>query len=152
MADRKEYTIQIGKSDGSEKNSLTDFGVVCTSVSFSAPSEMAELPARVWKDEDGEDTYIPKKIPIKAYEQTFSLAYTGRLNSARGAVEKFVDYLRGKSDNMADLKLKCGFSDISIDGAYLLGLSDFEYHRSGDEDVLEFKAKFKVYKPGKRWR
>ena len=64
------------------KDSLVHFGIVCTEFPFKPGGETKDLPKRDWSDEDGEDTYIPDKLPLKAYDLEAEMCYKGDLGTA----------------------------------------------------------------------
>ena len=72
-----DYTLlfQKSKTGSSVKDSLADFGMVCTDVPFMPCGETKELPKRDWIDEDGEDTYIPDSIPLSAFDWEIEMGF-----------------------------------------------------------------------------
>ena len=73
------YSILFQKdSEGAKvKDLLTDWGMVCTDFPFDLYPETKDLPKRDWADEDGEDTFIPDVLPLKAYDLEAGICYKG---------------------------------------------------------------------------
>lgn len=73
------YSILMQKTteNAPVKDSLVHFGIVCTEFPFKPGGETKDLPKRDWPDEDGEDTYIPDKLLLKAYDLEAEMCYKG---------------------------------------------------------------------------
>lgn len=78
------YSILMQKTteNAPVKDSLAHFGIVCTEFPFKPGGETKDLPKRDWPDEDGEDTYIPDKLLLKAYDLEAEMCYKGDLGTA----------------------------------------------------------------------
>ncbi len=140
--------MQKTTADAPVKDSLESFGVVCTDFPFRIGGETKDLPSRDWPDEDGEDTYIPARLPLKAYDIEVGFCYTGGLGLAASNLTAFRNYLTGADGSGAEMKIYNSHTKIGRTGVYLLELDDeAEFHVSGSEEVLTFKAKFKVTNP-----
>ena len=144
-----EYTLLFQKSklDSPVKDSLTDFGMVCTDVPFIPFGEIKELPKRDWSDEDGEDTYIPDRIPLSAFDWEIGIGYKGDLATAQGALKRFTDYLTGKDGSGAELKVYSQFTGIGRQGVYFNGMSDFDFSKTNIDEVVTFKLKLRITDP-----
>lgn len=144
-----EYTLLFQKSkiDSSVKDSLVDFGMVCTDIPFMPYGETKELPKRDWADEDGEDTYIPDRIPLLAFDWEIGMGYKGDLSTAQGALKTFTDYLTGKDGSGAELKVYSQFTGIGRKGIYFKGISDFDFFKTNIDEVVTFKLKLRVTDP-----
>lgn len=144
-----EYTLLLQKSkmDSPVKDSLTDFGMVCTDVPFMPCGETKDLPKRDWSDEDGEDTYIPDRIPLSAFDWGIGMGYKGGLATAQGALKKFTEYLTGKDGSGAELKVYSQFTGIGRQGIYFKGISDFDFFKTDIDEVVTFNVKFRVTDP-----
>ena len=81
MGLRKTYIQQL-HFDGENytKSEVIDlmekWGIYCD-VPFKLFPEAKELPYRDWAGEDGRDVYVPKKIPLAAYELEVEVTYKG---------------------------------------------------------------------------
>lgn len=164
------YTLLFKKGDATTVNSFTQWGIVCIKVPFVAGGETKELPTNDWYDEHGEDTYIPAKLMLKAYDAEFELAYAGKelasnpfdLDLAFTQITAFKKWLTGHDDPTnhpdgtgADLKIYSPFSTIGRQNCYLKEISDEEPHVQTREDngnlyhenVVTFKVTFRVCDP-----
>ena len=108
------------------KDSLAHFGIVCTEFPFKPVWETKDLPKRDWPDEDGEDTYIPDKLLLKAYDLEAEMCYKGDLGTAYDKIMAFQNYLTGENGDGATLKIYNSHTGIGRQGLYLLEVGDFE--------------------------
>ena len=101
------YSILMQKTteNAPVKDSLVHFGIVCTEFPFKPGGETKDLPKRDWPDEDGEDTYIPDKLPLKAYDLEAEMCYKGDLGTAYDKIMAFQNYLTGENGDGATLKI-----------------------------------------------
>lgn len=144
-----EYTLLMQKMRQSSpvKDSLKDFGVVCTSVPFLPYEEMKELPSRGWAGEDGEDTYIPEKLPVSAYDMEVEMCYKGGITTCYTKMKSFLDYLRGNDGSGAALKLYSPFTGIGRQDVYFKSIGEIEFAKSSTDEVLTFSLVFRVTDP-----
>ena len=105
------------------------------------------LPKRDWPDEDGEDTYIPDKLLLKAYDLEAEMCYKGDLGTAYDKIMAFQNYLTGENGDGATLKIYNSHTGIGRQGLYLLEVGDFEFNKSNMDEVLTFPVKFRVTDP-----
>ena len=131
------YSILMQKTteNAPVKDSLAHFGIVCTEFPFKPGGETKDLPKRDWPDEDGEDTYIPDKLLLKAYDLEAEMCYKGDLGTAYDKIMAFQNYLTGENGDGATLKIYNSHTGIGRQGLYLL------------EVVLTFPVKFRVTDP-----
>lgn len=144
-----DYTLLMQKmKDGSPvKDSLADFGVVCTEVPFMPSGETKELASNDWYDEDGEDTYIPDRLPMAAYDWEVGFCYKGNLSTCYSSLKALTDYLNGRDGSGAGLKVYSSYTGMGRQGVYLKSMSDFEFTKSNLDEVLTFTATFRVTDP-----
>ena len=144
-----DYTFLMQKQGigAAVKDSLADFGIVCTEVPFMPFSETKELPSRDWPDEDGEDTYIPAELPAAAYDLELGLCYKGSLSTCHTKIKAFIDYLTGKDGNGSELTIYLPYTGIGRKGCYLKSVGNIEFAKSGTDEVLTFTATFRVTDP-----
>lgn len=92
------YSILMQKTteNAPVKDGLAHFGIVCTEFPFKPGGETKDLPKRDWPDEDGEDTYIPDKLLLKAYDLEAEMCYKGDLGTAYDKIMAFQNYLTGE--------------------------------------------------------
>ena len=91
------------KDDASVVDTLSDWGIVCKDFPFKLYGEAKELPSFDWKDEDGDDEYVPDELKISAYEIEVEFAYKGAMDSANTKIRGFLDYLTGRGGTGAEL-------------------------------------------------
>ena len=144
-----EYTLLMQKmKQGSPvKDSLRDFGIVCTSIPFIPCEETKELPTRDWPGENGEDTYIPEKLPVSAYDMEVELCYKGGLGTCYTKIRSFLDYLKGNDGSGAALKIYSPFTGIGRQNVYFKSMGDIEFGKSNIDEVLTFSLVFRVTDP-----
>ena len=99
------------------------------------------------KIEYGEDTYIPDKLPLKAYDLEAEMCYKGDLGTAYDKIMAFQNYLTGENGDGATLKIYNSHTGIGRQGLYLLEVGDFEFNKSNMDEVLTFPVKFRVTDP-----
>ena len=143
------YSILMQKTteNAPVKDSLVHFGIVCTEFPFKPGGETKDLPKRDWPEEDGEDTYIPDKLPLKAYDLEAEMCYKGDLGTAYDKIMAFQNYLTGENGDGATLKIYNSHTGIGRQGLYLLEVGDFEFNKSNMDEVLTFPVKFRVTDP-----
>ena len=163
MNDR--YTL-LFKKGSTVVNSFTQWGIVCAKVPFKAGGKTKELAKKDWRDQHGEDAYIPNKLMFEAYDAEFELAYQGQelasnpfnLNKAFVCIDTFKKWLSGNdtaAGSGATLSIYSPFSTIGRQGCYLSEISDEEPHvhlkqemnNLYNENVVTFKVKFRVTDP-----
>lgn len=162
----ERYTLLLQKEGGNVVNSFTQWGIVCAKVPFKAGWKTKDLPKRDWKDENGEDVYIPAKIPVEAYDAEFEMAYKGQelssnpfnLHLALAQIDAFKKWLTGndtEEGSGAMLSIYSPYSTIGRQKCYLLEIGSEEPHvqvkQEGNnlynENVVTFKVKFRVTDP-----
>jgi len=163
MEDR--YTLLMQKEGGSVVNSYTEWGIVCCKVPFKAGGKTKELAKRDWKDEHGEDVYIPNQLRMEGYDAEFELAYKGEelssnafnLSKAARQIDDFKKWLSGNDTENGSGASLVVYSPYSTIGrkCYLLEISDEdpclmvkgEGGNMYNENVVTFKVTFRVYDP-----
>lgn len=163
MPDTTKNTLLIRKT-GSESvySSFSGWNIACTEVPFEIGGETKDLYKNDWKDEHGEDTYIPDTLMLKAYDLRVKFAYKGSLNTAYGVLTSFRDFLTGAAetkiyeggvetqevaDGGASLDLYFPHTGIGRQKCYLKQFADTDFTKSNIDDVLEFSAVFRVTDP-----
>lgn len=143
------YSILFQKTvEGAKvKDLLTEWNMVCTDFPFELYPETKVLPKRDWADEDGEDTFIPDVLPLKAYDLEAGICYKGKMSTAYDKLTSFLSYLIGEDGNGATLKVYNLYAGIGRQGLYFLGASDYNFHSTNDGDIVTFKVKFRVTDP-----
>ena len=115
--------MQKMKDGSAVKDSLTDFGIVCTDAPFMPFGEAKELASNDWPDEDGEDTYIPAQIPLAAYDMEIGLAYKGSLGSCYTKIKAFRDYVTGRDNSGGAMKVYLPYPGIGRQNVYFKSMT-----------------------------
>lgn len=146
-----EYSLLMQKmKEGSTpavKDSYTDFGIVCTEVPFLPIEDIKELPVKDWKDEDGEEVLVPDSLSVAAYDWNINMGYKGSLNTCYTKISEFISYLKGGDGMGVMLKVYSPYTRIGRQKVYFKGMSDFEFSKSGNEDLLLFSITLRVTDP-----
>lgn len=144
-----EYTILMQKTvPGSPvKDSLNDFGVVCTEEPFIPFAEAKELASRDWSDEDGDDVFIPDVIPLSSYDVELEMCCKGARGTVRGKMNAFRDYLTGRDGSGSDMKVYFGYSGIGRQHVYFKSLDPDMFSRSNMDESFTFTLTLHVADP-----
>lgn len=146
----KPYAILFKKmkNDALVVDTLDNWGIVCKDFPFKMYGEAKELPSNDWKDEDGEDEYVPSVLPIASYEMEVEFAYKGDANSANVKICSFLDYLTGRDGSGAEMMVYDTYTMIGRQHVRFVGVSDDVFYRQeSDGDVVVFAVTFKVNDP-----
>lgn len=133
-------------------DTLDNWGIVCKDFPFKLYGEAKELPSHDWKDEDGDDEYIPDVLPIAAYEMEVEFAYKGDMFTANSNIKKFLDYLTGREGDGAEFMCYDTFTRIGRQKMRFVSVSEDIFHRDQNNseygcDVIVFSVTFKVNDP-----
>ena len=136
------------KSDALVVDTLDNWGIVCKEFPFKLYGEAKELPSHDWKDEDGDDEYIPSKLPIASYEVEVEFAYKGVMDSANANIKGFLDYLTGRDGSGAELMVYDTYTKIGRQNVRFVSVGDDVFYRQEEGgDVVVFSVTFKVNDP-----
>lgn len=146
----KPYAILFQKmiEDAPVVDTLSNWGIVCKDFPFKLYGEAKELSSRDWKDEDGDDEYIPNELKIAAYEIDVEFVYKGDMNTANTKIRGFLDYLTGRGGIGAELKVYDTYTKIGRQSVRYVSVDDDIFFRQeGGNDVVVFVVTFKVNDP-----
>lgn len=136
------------KSDALVVDSLDNWGIVCKEFPFKLYGEAKELPSHDWKGMDGNDEYIPSKLPVAAYDVKVEFAYKGVMDSANANVKGFLDYLTGRDGSGAELMVYDTYTKIGRQHIRYMNVKEDVFHRQEESgDVVVFIVTFKVNDP-----
>lgn len=144
------YAILFKKmaDDASVVDTLDNWGIVCKDFPFKLYGEAKELPSRDWKDEDGDDEYIPSELPIASYEIDVEFVYKGDMNTANTNIKGFLDYLTGRGGTGAELMVYDTYTKIGRQRVRYVNVDEDIYWRQEyGGDVVVFVVTFKVNDP-----
>lgn len=138
-----------GSAEAEVKELGADFGFYGMEIPFTVAADAKEPSRNDWKDEDGDEEYLPEDgLRLQAFETELKLGYKGAKGSANAKIEALLEYLTGRDGTGARFKLystytKKGYSDVRF-----AGLSDdAELVRDEDGDILVVTVTLKVNDP-----
>lgn len=146
----RPYAILFKKmKDGAPVvDTLDNWGIVCKDFPFRLYGEAKELPSHDWKDEDGDDEYIPDELRISAYEIDVEFVYKGEVETANTNIKAFLDYLTGRGGTGAELMVYDTYTKIGRQGVRFVSVDEDVFFRQTDYgDVVVFSVTFKVNDP-----
>ena len=146
----KPYAIYFKKmkDDALVVDTLDNWGIVCKDFPFKLYGEAKELPSHDWKDEDGDDEYIPDVLPIAAYEMEVEFAYKGDMFTANSNIKGFLDYLTGREGDGAEFMCYDTYTKIGRQHMRFVSVGEDIFHRETESgDVIVFSVTFKVNDP-----
>ena len=129
-------------------DTLDNWGIVCKDFPFKLYGEAKDLPSHDWKDEDGDDEYIPDELKIAAYEMDVEFVYKGAVESANTNIRAFLDYLTGRGGTGAELMVYDTYTKIGRQGVRFVSVDEDVFFRQTEYgDVVVFSVAFKVNDP-----
>lgn len=146
----KPYAIYFKKmiDDALVVDTFDNWDIVCKDFPFKLYGEAKELPVTDWKDEDGDDEYIPKELKIASYEMDVEFVYKGDMNTANTKIKGFLDYLTGRGGTGAELMVYDTYTKIGRQKVRFVSVDDDVFYRQEEGgDVVVFVVTFKVNDP-----
>lgn len=164
--DYKEFWIGVGDPGAYKKNmyisddNIIDlygtFGIMVKHAPFSAMSKLKNVVVQSWKDEDGDDVWLPLVTDSQTgqykpavtheavdYNPTLLIYFTGEeeaRDNANQMIRSLINRIEGRW-----LKLWDDYTQIGFDGAYLIDVDDDpKFIRRSDYVLVEFGLKFKI--------
>jgi hypothetical protein len=139
----EDYSIifQKEKPGSPRKDLVSDFGMVCISFPFQSGFETKEVTTEDWIEEDGEDSFEPDILPLKAYDLEAEIGYQG--SNFKAKLKSFLDYLIGLDGNGVKLKVYNPHSKIGRKGLRFIKYEPV----FSSSDVFTFKVTFRVTDP-----
>lgn len=148
----REHSILFQKDGVDEfaKDLVEDFGMVVTEITPDGASAK-DVESNDWKDEDGEDVYIPQRICLKKSSVSIKMALSGEHGSFYKKITPFLDYLTSNTSNSENgLMLHSSYIGKGFANCYFNEMSTQDFYKSGNEEICEFTIKFDCYKPNKK--
>ena len=150
MANRELNTIKL-QIGGTLKDLRNDFGFVCTEgPSYTPLGKAKQLSSNMWFDEDGADTYIPRKMFVEAGGLKIPIGYQGARGSGKAVLKALVLWLLGRGgDELTSegIYLYSAFIDEGFRKVTFSEISEPEYHYLGDFELLEATITFNIPDP-----
>lgn len=126
--------------DGTEKSFMNDFGSGITE--YTHPTfEVKELPSNDWKDEDGEDIYVPPNgLNFNSSDLEFKMCYSGEYETFGSVLDSIIECLKS-----GFLAVKFHYTCEKWYACLLKSIGDFDvYSNKSVGDVVEYKITFKI--------
>lgn len=151
MTIEKLYIQKITNSDTEPETKETgsDFGFYGMEIPFTMQPEAKEPSKNDWKDEDGDDEYLPDNgLRMKAFEIEIKLGYKGTKDTANAKLESFLKYLTGRDGSGTRMKIYSTYTKIGYNDVRFVSLNDdAELVRDADGDILIVAITLKVNDP-----
>ncbi len=143
-----EHDIIFQKEkDGSPiKCLVSDFKMVCLSFPAHPPLEAKDVAIDDWPDENGEDSFEPDILPLKAYNLEVQIGYYGESGTANTKVLDFIKYLLGHDNYGAKLKMYNPHTGMGFKGVRFVSYTPEQYQYLSD-DLMVFTITFRVTDP-----
>lgn len=151
MTAEKIYIQKIIEEDGTPETKETgqDFGFYGMEIPFTMQAEAKEPSKNDWKDEDGDDEYIPEDgLRMQAFEIELKLGYKGTKDTANAKLEALLKYLTGRDGSGARMKIYSTYTKIGYNEVRFVSISDdAKLVRDADGDILVVTITLKVNDP-----
>lgn len=119
------------------------FGLWIQHSPFTVTPKPKNILTQDWKDQDGEDTFIPEKIYHEPYEMELSFVYLRDDGNVDNNIREFISTIKGKW-----LKMYESYTQQGRQGVYLMEVEDDpQFKRRDTNNLLILKCKFKVNDP-----
>lgn len=152
MAAYLPLLIQTSKSAGAFSSSLEynpvfdtleRFGLYIKHSPFTLRPKPKNIISQTWKDQNGDDEYIPSVITHEPYEMELEFVYYRNDGMANVNIQTFIDTIEGKW-----LKIYDSYTQIGRQAIRMIECDeDPTFKRRGLNDFAQFKIKFKVNDP-----
>ena len=150
MAEEYSILLQKEKEGAPIKDLVTDFELVCLSFPFQLGVEAKDVVTDDWVEENGEDSFVPDVLTLKAYNVDIEVGYKGNEGTALTMVDSFIDYLIGLDGFGVKLKIYNPHTNIGRQGVRFLKYEPSISFKSNGEEVYTFKITFRVEDPKTR--
>lgn len=148
MADFAASTLLLSKTDGALKDSVEDFGVALLEAPMTVGGDAKSVYSNDWRDEDGEDAYIPARIRLKGFDQTFQFGVKSDSGEVGAKIQSFIEYLCGADGTGAELRYYSPLLNYGRSGCYYSGYTRKGGHADASGDMYQsFEVKLHVCKP-----
>lgn len=152
MAAYLPLLIQTSKSAGAFSSSLEynpvfdtleRFGLYIKHSPFTLRPKPKNIISQTWKDQNGDDEYIPSVITHEPYEIELEFIYFRFDGMANVNIQAFIDAIEGKWLILYDC-----YTQIGRRAIYMIECdAEPTFKRRGLNDYAHFKVKFKVNDP-----
>lgn len=119
------------------------FGLWIQHSPFTITPAPKNILTQEWKDEDGEDVFIPSNIVHSAYDMELTFVYLRNDGQAVNNITAFIDTIKGKW-----LKIYDSYIQQGRQGIYMIECdSQPTFKRRNNYNLAIFTCKFKVNDP-----
>ena len=138
----KGFYIQKAESQDI-KESNESWNIVVKIIPFTLIPDVKEYAKTDWRDQNGDDEFIPSVPVYKAYDLDVTFYCIAPHNTANGYIKSFFDYIRSGEFSLYDK-----YTGIGRQKVHYVSFSPKSFiRRRGQNDVVEFTLKFKVNDP-----
>lgn len=152
MDDYQPLLIRVSTTAGCYSSSLTygkpfdtnaQYGLLIKHAPFSISPKPKNIIKQEWKDQNGDDVYLPSTVVYEAYDLELEFVYFEPDNNANAMIRQFIADISGKW-----LKIYDTYTNIGRQAVYLEEVEeDPTFKRRNGRDCLVFKVKFRVNDP-----
>lgn len=139
----KPFLIQKLK-EGSPVRNSKEWGIWIKSFPFKIYPKMKEPAKKSWKDENGDDEFVPDTPVFEAYTIEVEFVFIGESGSGGHQIRSFLEYLATNGEfSIYDTYTKIGRTRVRFDY-----FSDKAFRRRENEnDVVQFSVSLKINDP-----
>ena len=135
-----------------------DFGIRIKHAPYSPMAKIKNVVIQSWKDEDGDDVWLPRKIEEisggeVAYKPSITheaVEYTAKFvifgdketMDSNNKIRLLIDRIQGRW-----LKIWDKYTGMGFEGVYLLDVDDDPKFKRRNYDYIEFELKFRINGP-----
>ncbi len=143
--------IAVSKTSGAYSDSLeynepfdthAKYGLWIKHSPFTIRPKAKNIISQTWKDEDGDDVFIPDTIYHEPYSVNLEFIYLRTDNNANENIRGFIKEIEGKW-----LKIYDSYSQIGRQAVFMEECDEDPTFKRRTWDYLYFKVKFKVNDP-----
>lgn len=118
------------------------YGLMLQHSTYAGRAKAQNIISQQWKDQDGDDTYIPSTITHESQEIEYTLVYLRNDGLLNTKINSFITAVEGRW-----LKIYDSYTQQGFKAAYLTEFGDIEFRRRGTNEYATIKVKFKVNDP-----
>lgn len=118
------------------------FGLYIKHAPFSLRPKPKNIITQQWKDEDGDDVFIPDTIYHEPYEMELEFIYLRQDNMANVNINAFLDEIEGRW-----LQIYDSYTQMGRQAIYMVETTNDADFKRRNYDHVSFSVKFKVNDP-----
>lgn len=140
MENYKPFYLQ--KEAGPVKDSYAEWNMHIQSFPVIYCPTVKEYAKNDWKDQDGDDEYIPQTPVYKAYEMKIGFLYVGPKDSFNLKIKAFWEYVRSGEFKIFDTHTGIGRQKVRY-----VSYDPNSFYRRNNGDIVQFSMTFKINDP-----